>query len=226
MALTVEQLLDEFRRQMDDTSEPFLWSDDAIIQFIDLAQREFCRKTEVLTESQSFSALAANNGDVPIPSHVYRIKRAILDSNGAVLRLINLNEAVDQVYQDDYGAIGSLQWETQRGTPRAVILDYATGTIRLVPYPVVDDSITLYYSYLPKRQITASSASTEISDVEHQLAMLWYARALAYNDHDADVYDPKAADRMRIMFEERIAQFAADRKIGRRRAGTVRYGGY
>ena len=229
MALTVEELIHEFRRQMDDLTSPYFWEDDDVIQFLDLAQTEFAERTEVLSEVATVTITAANDGLVTLPSYIYRIKRAVLDSNGAQLTVMNLNEVQQHLIEDDYGSLIANSWESQIGTPRILVTDYATDTARVVPkYNTTDpdDSMTLYYSYRPKKTLTASSSGTEMPERRYDLALIHYARALAYEDQDADTYDPKAADRQRSIFEERVKTFTARQKIGRRRAPIVRYGGY
>ena len=52
---TAQDVLDLVRSQLDDTSEPYLWPDAELIEYLDRAQREFAQKTLCFPDYTNFS---------------------------------------------------------------------------------------------------------------------------------------------------------------------------
>ena len=225
MSYSVDDLIGQFRTQMDDNVEPFLWDEDRIIEWIDEAQKVFAERTKIFQGSEILTVLAADGGNVTIPSYVLEIRRAKYTGQVRALDILNFNDISRGSLYDDYGINLTDDWEESTGTPRALVPDYKTDAGRLVPKPVADGTMTLYYARYPLKDITASSSKIELTDTRHQRLMVVYARAMAYGDHDADVYDPRAEVAKMDEFHTKVDVITAQIKRKTRRAGTVRYGG-
>ena len=225
MSYTVDDLIDQFRTQMDDNVEPYLWEEDRIVEWIDEAQKIFAEKTHIFKGSESISVLAVDGGDFAMPAYVAETRRAILASSAQPLIVGNFN-AIDRasVYSD-YGIDLYGDWESLTGTPRLLVLDEKHGYGRLVPKPPADDTIKIHYYRYPLKDITQSSSKLELTDTRHQRLLVVYARAMAYGDHDADVYDPRAEAAKMDEFHTKVDNITAQISRQTRRAGVVKYGG-
>jgi len=225
MSYSVDDLIGQFRTQMDDNVEPYLWDEDRIIEWIDEAQKVFAEKTRIFKGSEEISVLVASGGDVTIPDYVLETRRAKISGQIVPLDIMNFNDISRGSIVNDYGINWTSDWEESTGTPRALISDYEKDTVRLVPKPVVDGTLTIYYYRYPLKDITQSSSKLELTDTRHQRLLVVYARAMAYGDHDADVYDPRAEASKMEEFHSKADEMANQIKRKTRRGGTVRYGG-
>ena len=226
MSYSLDSLIEQFRSQMDDNAEPYLWDEDRIVEWIDEAQKIFAERTRIFRGKEDIAVLTANDGEFDIPLYVFDIRKAKLSLQAIQLEIVNFNDVERGALYSDYGVELTGDWEELSGTPRALVKDYATDKGRLVPKPAIDDTVTIYYSRFPLKDLTSSSSKLELTDTRHQRLMVVYARAMAYGDHDADVYDPKQEAAKLDEFHTKVDTLAAEIKRKTRRAGTVKYGGY
>ena len=226
MAYSLDQLISQFRVQMDDNAQPYLWDEDRIVEWIDEAQKVFAERTRIFKGKENIAALVASDGEVVIPAYVTEIRKAKYVGSALPLELLNFNDVERGALYSDYGLELTGDWEDLTGTPRGLIKDYATGVGRLVPKPTADGSVDIFYYRLPLRDVTSSSSKLELTDTRHQRLMVVYARAMAYGDHDADVYDPKQEAAKLTEFSAKTEEYAAQISRQTRNAGTVKYGGY
>ena len=224
-AYTLDELISKFRTEMDDVVQPYLWTDDEIIDYFDEAQTEFAMRTEIFKERLSGIAVTASNPYFNLPDGLIRIRRARLASASTPLRITNFNEMDQLTSSDDYGRLIS-NWETEVGVPQFVIFDDTEAQGRLSPIPAADDTIELSYSRLPIKNLTATSQTTELTDRRHQRTLLTYARARAYNKHDSDMYDPRMSQGLLQQFTNEAEMYRSESLKLTRKLGTVRYGGY
>lgn len=228
MSYSVDDLVGQFRSQMDDNVEPYLWDEDRIIDWIDEAQKVFAERTKIFQGSELLTVLAADGGDVTIPSYVLEVRRAKYTGQTAPLEITNFDEISRGALYEDYGVRVTGNWEEAEGTPSYLVLDVETDKGRLVPKlaaGVADGTMTIYYARYPLKDVTASSSKIELTDTRHQRLMVVYARAMAYGDHDADIYDPRAEASKMDEFHTKVDTITAQIKRKTRRAGVVKYGG-
>jgi hypothetical protein len=223
---TLDELVSKFRTEMDDVVQPYLWTDDEIIDFLDEAQTEFAMHTEIFKERGVAITVTAANPYVTLPEGLIRVRRATLATNrDTPLGLRNFNEMDTLMSSDDYGRVIS-NWESETGIPAFLVLDDTQGEGRLAPIPDADDSLELSYSRLPLKPLTATSQTTELTDRRHQRSLLVFARARAYNKHDSDMYDPRMSQGLLQQFMTEIERFRIENTKLTRKPGVVRYGGY
>lgn len=226
MAYTVDELVDKFRRQMDDVAEPHFWSDETICEMLDEAQREFAIITYIFKGSDSTIVVTADDPYVTFPAELIFPRRAKLASQTRPLSLINMSDAESQPV-DDYGLQSSVwNWETVTGTPRLLITDETNGKGRLSPIPTADDTMTLHYFRFPQTAIADVNDTIELQDPRHQLSLLLYARHKAYDDHDVDTYNPQLAEEFYGKFLRKVQSFKSEIKVLQERVRTVKYAGY
>lgn len=133
---TLDELVSKFRTEMDDVVQPYLWTDDEIIDFLDEAQTEFAMHTEIFKERSATVAVTADYPYVTLPEGLIRVRRATLETNRSTpLTIRNFNEMDLLMSSDDYGRVIS-NWETEEGIPAFLVLDDTSGEGRLAPIPV------------------------------------------------------------------------------------------
>lgn len=214
MSYSVEDLLVIFRREVDDTVEDYLWSDDDFYLYLDEAQKEFCRETDILKLSGLSIPVIATEAFVDLPSNVIKIRSVVLVSTNKELPLHNYVELRQR----------GLDSITDNGTPTCIVADEATDQLRLLPIPIIDDSLQVTVYRLPTDIVDDGSALT-ITDSSHQRSLLMMCKAMAYEVHDSDTQDIAKAERYKTQFYQYARLTKSRRNRRNRKVGTVRYGG-
>lgn len=221
---SVDALVQKFRDQMDDNELPYLWSEDRIVDWLDEAQRRFAEITQIFKGTTTLN-IVATEAFVALPTDFIEFRTARSVTAGRRISKRNMNELEHTHAEGVYGESLTGDWMTAKGVPSIISLDVQEGDMRLVPIPTADDTLSLYYVRYPKK-ITASSSKTELTNEDHQRSLVLYARAMAYDDQDADVYDPRKAEQLEGKFEDKVLEYSSRIRNSTRRAGTVKYGGY
>ena len=232
MAFTNDQLLEFFRRDMDDEVEPQLWSDDNILDYLDEAQAEFCELVDVLaadiTIAYTATDVATAGGYVDIPHEITRVRSAELLGVRKYLILANQEEFEDnpqRFVDNDYGLDArNSEWKDDTGEPRALITDMVSKQVRLYPIPTTDDTISMRVF----RKATTSPLDgddLEVTDNQHLRAILIKARSLAFLKQDSETYEPQESEKLEQIFLRRVAEFSQRVRRSRRRSNVTNYGG-
>lgn len=217
-----EGLVEQLRLELDDEVEDYLWSDKELLLYIDLAQKEYAKRTEAFRDSTTaeitqVEIAADDEGNyspwITFDERVIRVEDAYLESTESELTLHNENE------------LGGGSWRTSTGVPTSLVLDYDHSKGRLVPSPDADDTILLTVVQYPLKNVT-DGGRLEVRDPLHQRGLLDFAKSLAYSKNDADVYNPKLAAEYEAKFAVNCMRFKSELDKAKRRPGTVRYGGY
>lgn len=230
--MDVVQLFDLFRSDVVDTVAPYLWSDDEVWEYMDDAQKEFCRRTWGIADSRSALtqiSVAADDDWVDISPRILRIRGARRASDGRKLSVISYEQMERmQAADDDYGMplLPALD-DTTTGPLKWLITGMDQDALRLSPIAAEADTIRLTVDRLPATidaDEVAAGAQLEIADKYHRTLLLWMKHR-AYSKQDADAFDKgKAAE-----FEARFAAACAEAKVERERLeqppGLMAYGG-
>ena len=224
MAKSLDELEEQFRRDIDDKAEPYLWSQEEFYEYIDEAQDEFVERTEAILDK---IPLVYVTGDVfvDIPKYVTRIRSAKAPTGKSVV-LYNDEQWDNAQISGDYSAVTlSTSWESKTGVePVALVTDTKSDQVRLYPIPEQDGALTL--RVFRRTLVPVSEAGElEIADSQHQRCIMLKVMALAYNKHDSETYRPNSSADFDNRFDEKVADIRQRVKRKRRRAGTVWYGG-
>jgi len=225
MSYELDDMISKFRREMEDTVEPYLWSEDDIVDYLDQAQDEFCEKVDALTSIVEIT-YSATDEYVDLPNYVTRVRYAEL-VDGTRVALFNAEEwREDRGLSDDYGvSIHQSSWQTDTNEKvSAVITDLETDKLRLYPIPTADSSLKVHVYRRPV-ELLADAGEFEVKDKAQQRCILLKARALAYEKHDAETYNPRMAAEYEQRFEVRTSELASASSRSKRRARSVRYPG-
>lgn len=224
MSYTVDELLATFRREIEDTVSPYLWSDAEFLQYLDEAQDDFAAHTRVLTRQITLPYTASDTFLV-VPDYVVDIRR-INAPSGQKVSLYNEETWYEARTTTDYGRrIFNTQWETDSSEePEAVITDIVTDQIRLYPIPTVDGSLSLNI-YSTPFTTPIDGDELEITKKPYQLCILLKVYALAYKKHDSETFNPELAGQFENNYTEKRMELQHRIDQRRRRPQAVRYGG-
>lgn len=224
MSYGLDELITKFRQEMEDTVEPYLWSEDEITDYLDEAEDDFTSEVDVLLDRITIDYVA-DDQTVAIPSYVNRV-REVKGDDGRKLSLLNLEQFEMHVKADDYGKwTVPRNWEADTGVrPTALITDWDFTEARMYPIPTQDGTLTLNVYRRPVLPL-ADRGELEVSDRRHQRCILLKARALGYRKHDSEAFNPQLAEEFEVRFMASMQELKTDVARSRRRAGTVVYGG-
>ena len=226
LAKTAYDLLVIFRGEVSDivndvTVQEYarLWKDAEIYGYMTEACDALARDTELLYEVSSIGYLA---GDltVPLPPHILKIRSVRMVTANKTLRPNNAN-GPRTVYRD-YGIVSPSSMFGVSGTPLEYVRDYDIGALRLVPTPIVADTLELQSSVtIPDALGTGDDVPfTEAID---QRLVLEYMKSRAYRKQDAETQDFKRADDAKAAYDLGSLKRAEQIRKYRRAAGVVQY---
>lgn len=223
-------LLEAFRLDTNDLSEPYLWSDDEIFGYMNDAQSMFCRKQGGIADATSaITTVLAPAGTVyaSISPLILKLRAARRLSDGRDLTILNFEDLQHQSMGDDYGArfSGGFRLDELPGPLTSVVVGMETNKIRLINVPSVDDTIKLIVYRLPLEVIEDEDQPFEI-DEQHHRHLLHWMKHLAHLKQDAETYDRGRSDMFRAEFLAYCDQAKAEREKREHKYRSVAYGGY
>lgn len=236
MSFTASQLKDQFRLDVDDAEEPgsgddsdSLWKDSEIYAYMDRAQKEFARLTEIFLDSTTVaitrSTITADDPWATLDSRIIDIVRATLLSNNRKL-IVKKVEEMDQGYlSDDYGTVATSNWESNTGEPRYMIPNLEPNKARLVPTPVEDDTLVMTVVRYPKDDVKKASSVLEVTNTRYQYMLLDAMKWFAYEKQDADVFNLDISQRYQGKFFAQTAEVKNELRRRRRPGRGIVYGG-
>jgi hypothetical protein len=223
MSYDLDTLITRWRQEMEDTVEPYLWSNQEIIEYFGEAQDEFCEEVDVLNDEITLT-YAASDVWLDVPEYVTRIRDVDAPSNRHVF-LYNQEEFDEYIKTDDYGSwIVASDWKSKTGTePEALITDIKKDQARMYPIPTADGSLTVVVYRRPLEPLE-DTEEFEVTDRQHQRCMLLKARSLGYMKQDSETYDDDKANEFEDRFMQQVEKINSRVARSRRRAKSVAYG--
>ncbi|MFA5387503.1 MAG: DUF6682 family protein [Candidatus Paceibacterota bacterium] len=193
--MKVGTLLDIVRRSdLDDAAQPYLWSDDDLIEYADDAQNEACRRGRLLVDSTTADtcqiAVLAGTHTYALDARVIRVNRARLSGESRPLGFRQMRKLDDL----------SPGWEDWSGTPEVILPDWQEGSIRLVPSPDSAGTLNLTVVRLPLATINDPDDAFEVRD-EHLRNLRHWIVYRAFLKRDSETYDPERAAQALALFE-------------------------
>lgn len=168
--MTSQELIDYIRRDLlRDKAQPYLWSDELLLLYINEAVTLFARGTYSSTVNQNYDIeLAAGESEYPLPEEILWIASMRLDGMSGELR--NYTHRVIPSHL-----------ETASGRPTMFIMDEGTQLLRV--YAVPDQAYTakVRAAVLPP-SFTAADTPPVKSQYHLSLADHVVARCLANNE--------------------------------------------
>lgn len=186
--MDVAGLLADFRRVTGDRTDPYLWSDEDFLAFLNDAVNEACERARLiedrLTPQCCILTLRAGIDTYPLDPVVVAVKRA--GFNGKPLTVTSVEEMDQRV----------ACWETRAGMPEAVIVGETDLRVLWVPTPDLDgQEINLTVYRRPLVALTLDNSGTDIPALpeRYHLRLLNWVYKRAYSVDDPEVQDPTKA---------------------------------
>lgn len=207
-----------FRETVEDQELPYLWSDTLAYQYLDDAQKMFCRKTGGLGDgSSALTQLTYTDATdwVDISPLILKFRGAMDRATGQPITIMNFEDLRSR----------GMRFDGKTGDVRIMVIGIEPGRARLYPVPRAAGDIDLIVDRLPLKKITdAGDQKLEVAEQHHQHLVLWMAHR-AYSRQDTETANPKrAAD-----FGGQFLAYCEDAKNEKERAlhktREVSYGG-
>jgi hypothetical protein len=212
--MTPQDLIDQFRLDVGDSVEPYLWSTAELVSYAASAEFALVRGLGgILDRSSAATQAVVTAGNQFVPKHP------------AILDVIQAYLAGEQCELDIVPAHEIDMFDAQPGPVMAMAKDGDDASFVLDTLPEANDTLRLVVFRLPLKRVTDESARMEVAD-KHFDGMLLGVKARAYMKDDAETFDrSRAAD-----FEARFAAYVTQAMLEvdriREPVRTVRYGGY
>ena len=201
--MNIQELIDQFRTQADDTEEDYLWSDDIVVGFFNDAVREACirkrLKFDATTEDVcTVNATVADGAVYDLHESVDFVSRAsLVNSYGWTVDLkLYSRDELDQINPD---------WRQDTSDPYALIVD--DTSIQIVPDPQQDCVVSLevYRTPLDEESMVVpevgdTEGSPAIASLHHPFLHHW-ALYRAFLRRDVDQYSPQNSAANLDLFE-------------------------
>lgn len=221
------ELLDKFRLEVFDTADPYLWSDDEIFEYMDDAQKMFCRLVEGIPDStSSITQISYAAGDVwaPIDPKVLKIRKVYKLSNYDNVQFINF-EDIGHNITEDYRRPMYDELDDSTGEVRQIILGMEMDQVRLVKIPIAADTLQMIIYRLPLTDITGTGIDLEIHQ-QHHVHLIHWMKFRAYSKHDAEAFNKGKAEEFEAKFVAYCKQARIEQETRKHKPRTVMYGGY
>ncbi len=189
--MTVQQILAEARRRLDDTTAPYLWSDAELVGHLDKKINFACEKGRLIIDSSTAAIcrIALHAADVvpdyPLSDRIIEILSAKIFGQPFPLTK-RLKSWMDLYYP--------LWRSNTAGTPLYYILDYTEGYITLDRKVSADANLDMTVLRLPVNPVTTETpnAVPEINSRFH-IYLVDGIMAEAYLKEDTQTLDPQKA---------------------------------
>lgn len=214
--MTSDELLTLLRQELADTIEPFLWSDEELLTYLDDAQVMLARKTDGIPDASTpaVTQLAITPGVEWYPLHakVLKVRTATRLSDGGRLEVLTPETAERN----------GVRFNGTRGPVRVAVQGFEDRKLRVWPIPSVADTLSLAVFRLPLRSLL--DADPEVAEHHHLHLLLW-ARSRAYLKQDAETFDKGRSEDFEARFGVYCREVVREQSRLRRSSGSIAYGG-
>lgn len=189
-------VIDIWRRDVDDVAEPQRWSDEEALDFLNDAQNEAARRTRYFVDSTTtavanLAVTQVSGGLVALDTRVLFVRNARFAGKLPLRR----RTMQDMQHENPF-------WQdAQAATPCAFIPDYQTGKLLFWPAPDADYTALLTVVRDPLSQVGGEDDALELPDRYLRNLRHWMSYR-AYTKPDEETYDPARAGQALALFEQ------------------------
>lgn len=197
--MTLREILRLWRRRMDDTEKPYLWSDEDAVLFANEAEREACERALLLEEDSSGSPIVNINGKADVGTYPLDPRIIYVRSvrwGGHQLEPISRKTLDDVPRRREYGGYfvtpwgDTTDWTTLTGTPRFFLAPQSKYlTLVRIPTSAAPIKLSVYRYPLDPMVLTDQTRGPEIPERYHVHLVDWMEH-LALDNIDADKGNP------------------------------------
>ena len=170
--MTIDDVVAEFRIRFDDNVSPYQVAETNIINWLDEAQFESCRRARLLSDSSLTTSIVAGTATYDVPDTTILIRRAKLALDDLPLTFTSSGDMDEDI----------AGWEAITGTPTNIITDIDTTRFTLYPNPIVNDTLTMT---IIREPCSVQNGYLEIPERFHHTLVDWILYR-AYQVRDAD----------------------------------------
>jgi len=227
--MTITEVIDEFRRQVQDLETPYLFSDDEILLWLidaqDMLVRGFGGFADFFTPELTQVSVTANEPWSDISPYILRIRSGQMQTARTPVDFIHEGD-LESLQMKDYGFSIPIDFldDADTGAVRAGILELTDGKIRWYKVPESDDVCKLHIYRLPYPRITDTDCKLEVQE-QHHLHLIKWMKYMAYSKEDAETYDKALADTNETAFNSYVEKVKQEMSRLRHKPKQVRYGG-
>lgn len=193
------EIEDLFRSEVDDVVEPFLWSPEEALEYLNDAQNEAARRIRAFIDSSTTAICqltVPTTGIAALDPRVLFVRK---------VRIVGRTPMRRMSMQDMEGCYP--MWEDAAAStyPEAFIPDWQTGKLRFHPPPSSQLTAQLTVVRDPLVEMTNRDDTPELATRYHRSLRYWMAHR-AYLKPDAETYDVKRSEQMLSLFEREFGQ--------------------
>lgn len=229
--MTAEYLLRLFRRETGDMEEPYLWSDEEVLVYMDDAYKMFVRLTGGVADCTSplcTLEVKAGENTAEIDTRILRIMRAARASDNELVDVINNTDLMKSM-RYDYGLLRPIDIISAPGPVRYMVIGRQRGLVQWVQVPTEDDQVLLDVYRLPLTSVKpdGSNLTFNFPDIgeEHHYYLLKWMFHRGYDKRDSDLFDPVKAEKFRADFISYCDMAKAEWERSKHKTRVVSYGG-
>lgn len=209
--MTLQELMADLRRRLDDEVEPTLWSDDALRGYLNDADRQSIIRQRLLLDVTSDAcckiALVPDQQIYPLNPTVLAVRSARVV--GASCDPLQIRSA-----KHLWRRVGDWHGTTARGAPDVLVPDLQTGAIAVYPVPAVAGELRLA---VWRTRFDAELMDTDQDEPQtppHQrIDLLDWAEHRAYACKDAELYDERKSNDAEARFDAKFGRLPSAHEI-------------
>lgn len=221
------ELRDKFRIEAFDLVQPYLWEDEEIFEFMDDAQKMFCRLVEGIPDATSDVAkifYVTGEPFAPIDPRILKIRKVIRAEDYKNVAFVNF-EDIGHNLTEDYRRPMYDELDDRTGEVTQIVLGMEQDQVRLVKIPEVDGQLDMIIYRLPMEDIVGEGQDLEIH-TQHHVHLLHWMKHRAYSKHDAETFNKGKADEFEARFHQYCTRARIEMETRKHKPRTVMYGGY
>lgn len=198
--MTLAELVNHLRcNVLRDSAKPQLWSDTELVRYLNLAEKEFARRTHIIVDD---TTAAYTTFDTVAGQGVYDLHVGVLEVKQAGTVEYDTedppNETSYHYMRDRTRSQNRRRFSS--GRPNCYTAQVRSHSIRLDPIPDAVYTVELEVARLPKSEMQAGNHSPEI-DEEYHLNLCDFAAWRALTNNDPEGSNMTAAKEFRAVWD-------------------------
>lgn len=228
--MDLQDLVLNFRKQVEDQEPPYLCDDDEALLYIIDAQDKFVRIMGGISDNGGTGAgttltdlaMMANTPTSSFSPFILRIRSAKLITAQRNIEIIDESQLDDMCRINDYGIVTStFLRDTDTGSVNYGIIGLEDNKLRWYKVPSTADTCRLHIYRLPYPRIADQEDSLEI-DEQHHLHLIKWMKYHFYSKDGAETYDKDLAAKNEASFVEYCEKARAEKDRQRFKPRVVR----